>query len=182
MAWWWWIGAFGLVAGATVLRNKSLRRKVVSAIGKQLHGRAQRPRATSRPAGRTSKPAPRATRRPTPLRTSPLAPAPLATSTIARRPVLRVQKCSLACRKSRKSASTCDCACGGRDHGQYVTGTAAALRQPTSNRGQRAGYAASAVAARNAERARQRQQAAARSQKLQADAAARLARHGKGGS
>lgn len=42
--------------------------------------------------------------------------------------VLRPQRCSAACRQSRKPASTCDCACGGRYHGRYVPGTAAAIR------------------------------------------------------
>jgi hypothetical protein len=57
---------------------------------------------------------------------------------VARRPVVRIQRCSAACRTSRKPASTCDCACGGRDHGRYRTGTAANVRATKYTPAQRA--------------------------------------------
>jgi hypothetical protein len=111
--WLWWIGALSLFTGAVMFRRRRLRRKV---------GRKIRTRAGQAVQGRVRSAKAR-------QRSSSWKPAPLLTPTpTARKPVLRIQRCSAACRTSRKPASTCDCECGGRDHGRYRPDSAAAIR------------------------------------------------------
>ena len=156
MPWYWWLLALGLVGAVGVVKGKRTRRKVWRAI--RNYAKKQRKQRTKAAAKvRTAK---RQTRTPRRQPASPWQPAPLLTPPpVKRAPVLRVQRCSASCRMSRKPASTCDCACGGRDHGRYRTGTAASVRAtkytPEQKRAQR-------VAEARANRRRLAQQAAAR--------------------
>jgi len=140
MPWYWWLGALALVTAVGVVKGKRTRRKVWRAIRRYAKKRTSQ-RIKARGKARTAQ---RQTRRPQRAqRTSgPWKPAPLLTpQPVARRPIFRAQACSLACRKSTKPASTCDCACRGRDHGRYRAGTAANIRAtkytPTQQRTQR---------------------------------------------
>lgn len=124
MAWWWWVGGFALL----IVGVKPARRAVKRQILKVIHRKAQRPRKTTRrpPAKKVVRKAAR--RQPA----SPWKPVKPVVQPGVRAPkplaALRPQRCSMACRQSRKPASTCDCACNGRDHGRYRPGTAAAIR------------------------------------------------------
>jgi len=166
MAWWWWVGGFALVIVGVKPARRALKRQILKVI----HRKAQRrPRATSRPVAR---------RRPVKRRPStpwkPVAPV-VQPGVKPAKPlsVLRPQRCSAACRQSRKPASTCDCACGGRDHGRYVPGTAAAIRATRYTPEQKA-------AQRRAVEAAARQRWADKQKKLQAKGKP-ITRGGKGG-
>ena len=128
MPWYFWVGAITLVVGVSAWKGKRTGRKVWRAAQRYADKR-KRQRIKAQGRARTAK---RQTQLAKPARRtpqSPWKPAPLLTPPpVARRPVLRIQRCSAACRTSRKPASTCDCACRGRDHGRYRTGTAANIR------------------------------------------------------
>lgn len=125
MPWYFWVGAISLVTVVGVVKGKRTRRKVWRSIRRYADKR-RRQRIKARGKARTIQRQQRPVR---PVAQSPWKPAPLLTaSPVAPRPVLRIQRCSAACRTSRKPASTCDCACRGRDHGRYRTGSAASLR------------------------------------------------------
>lgn len=121
MAWWWWVGGFALVIVGVKPARRALKRQILKVVRRRAQ---RRPRATSRPAAR--RPAPKRTP------TSPWKPVAPVVQPGVKPPkpfsALRPQRCSAACRKSRKPATTCDCACNGRDHGRYRPGTAAAIR------------------------------------------------------
>jgi hypothetical protein len=125
MPWWWWVGALTLVGAVGVVKGKRTRRKVWRAVRRYAQKRRKakaKARAKARTATRQSRPGRAAAR--SPWREAQPSEPPQ----VARRPVVRIQRCSAACRTSHKPASTCDCACGGRDHGRYRTGTAANVR------------------------------------------------------
>ena len=159
MPWWFWPATISLVGAIWVVkgkRGKAARRKVWRAACKYAaKRRKQRTKASAKV--RTAQ---RQTRAPRRQPASPWQPAPLLTPPpVKRRPIFRASVCDLKCRKSTKPASTCDCSCGGRDHGRYVKGTAASIRAtkytPEQKRAQRAAEA-------RANRRRLAQQAAAR--------------------
>ena len=164
VAWWWWVGGLLLV----IVGFRPARRALGRQIAKTVRRRAtRRPRATSRPPARR-----RPARTPSTTPWKPVAPVPQP-GVPAPKPLAwaRPQRCSTACRRSRKPASTCDCACGGRDHGRYRPGTAAAIR------------AAPVTPAQKAARRRATEQAATdRWKKRQAAAQARAKPVTRGGS
>ena len=124
MPWYGWVIVLSLAAVGV----KPIRRALMQRITKRISGGpAKRSRTASRRP--PSKTAVRTARRPPSTPWKPVAPV-VQPGVRPPRPlsVLRPQRCSAACRQSRKPASTCDCACGGRDHGRYVPGTAAAIR------------------------------------------------------
>lgn len=117
MTWLWVLGGLLTAVVALVVGNRKLRRRAVGFAGRRFKRRpAARATRTARAGGRA---APRA-----PLAGYGQRPG---------RPIVRTAKCSAACRTSRKPAYTngvltCDCPCGGRDHGRYRPGTNASLR------------------------------------------------------
>lgn len=124
MAWWWWVGGSLLVIVGVRPVRRAMKRHIVKVIRRKGQ---RRPRTTSRrpPSKKVVRTATRRTKSPWKpvqpvVQPGVRAPKPLA--------ALRPQRCSSACRQSRKPASTCDCACNGRDHGRYRPGTAAAIR------------------------------------------------------
>jgi hypothetical protein len=148
MPWWWWVGALTLVGAVGVVKGKRTRRKVWRAVRRYAQKRRKakaKARAKARTATRQSRArakARTATRQSRPGRAAARSPwreaQPSEPPRVARRPVVRIQRCSAACRTSHKPASTCDCACGGRDHGRYRTGTAANVRATKYTPAQRA--------------------------------------------
>ena len=121
MAWWWWVGGLLLVIVGFRPARQALKRQILQGLRRK----AARPRrTTTRPARRRSTP-----RRSSATPWKPVQPVPQR-GTPPPKPLgwARPQRCSMACRQSRKPASTCDCACGGRAHGKYRPGTAAAIR------------------------------------------------------
>lgn len=130
MAFWWVLGGMAVLVGAIVLRDKSTRHKVIRAMARRWDKNVVRPQQSRKKAkarshlrgARTSaKGLPKAHRqfeRP-------------------RKPMLRPTRCTAACRTSRKPAFdrktgrlTCDCPCGGREHGMYRKGATAAPKLP----------------------------------------------------
>lgn len=115
MIWWVMLGGTLVLVGAVVLRSPKARRKVWRWMRRQWK---QQRRHTQRA-------------RPRPPKQAPLTGR---AQQVARRPVLRVERCSAACRTSRKplydkhGRMTCDCPCGGRHHGAYRRGQATAAR------------------------------------------------------
>lgn len=141
MPWYWWLGAIALVSAVGVVKGKRTRRKVWRAI-RNYAAKRRKQRAKAQRKARVTAARPTTARRPSTTRANGLQPAPLLTpKPVKRAPVFRASACSMACRKSTKPASTCDCACGGRDHGRYVAGTAASIRAtkytPAQQRAQR---------------------------------------------
>lgn len=170
MPWYFWVGALTLVGAVGVVKGKRTRRKVWRAIrryAKKRKSQRIKERGKARTAQRQQRPVRRAPQ-------SPWKPAPLLTaSPVASRPVLRLQRCSAACRTSRKPASTCDCACRGRDHGRYRPGSAASIRAMKYSTAQQ-------KAQRSAVNATRTQRWAEKQQRLQGKAKP-VARGGKGG-
>jgi hypothetical protein len=137
MPWWFWPCALLLAGGVWAWKGKRTRRKVWRAICRYAKKRTSQ-RVKARGRARAAKRQVR-TRRRTPAGWQPV--SLVDPPRVKRAPLLRAQVCSLACRKSTKPASTCDCACGGRDHGRYRPGTAANIRAtkltPAQKRAQR---------------------------------------------
>jgi hypothetical protein len=137
MPWYFWLAALSLVTAIGVVKGKRTRSKVWRAIRRYVKKRTSqrvKARGKARTAQRQSRP-----RRRTPAgwQSASLVDGPR----VKRAPVFRAQVCRLACRQSVKPPSTCDCACGGRDHGRYRLGTAASIRAtkltPVQKRAQR---------------------------------------------
>jgi hypothetical protein len=148
----WWFGATVLVTGAVLFASKRTRRKVWRAV-KKAHQKRQKAkiRANARAKRQAAK---RAPQRATPRRSStggwqPAQPVNPEPRRVPRKPILRAQRCSAACRTSRKPASTCDCACGGRDHGRYRPNTAAAIRATKYTKAQQVAQRRAEAKARN---------------------------------
>ena len=118
MIWWVLLGGTVVLAGTVLLRSPRARRKVARWLGRQWKAHRRQVKAERARAARAPKPAPLTGR----------------AQQVARRPVLRVERCSAACRTSRKplydkqGRMTCDCPCGGRHHGAYRRGAATAAR------------------------------------------------------
>lgn len=158
MPWYWWAGALVLVSAVGVVKGKRTRRKVWRAIRHYAKKRATARRKAQR-ATRVTAARPAGTRRAPAARGAGWQPAPLREpKPVKRAPILRASACSMACRKSAKPASTCDCACGGREHGRYQPGTAASIRATKYTPAQQAAQRRAEGAARNQRWADRQQQ------------------------
>lgn len=159
MPWYFWLGAIVLVTAVGVVKGKRTRRKVWRAIRSYAKKRATARRKAQRKA-RVAAGVTRAPRRAPAARARSWQQAPLLTpKPVKRAPILRAQVCRMDCRKSVKPASTCDCVCGGRDHGRYVKGTAASIRATKYTPAQKTAQRRAEGAARN-QRWAERNQAA----------------------
>ena len=159
MPWYFWVSVSALVMTVGVVKGGRPAKKVWRAAQRYAKKRkSQRIKAQGR--ARTAKRQAQLAKPARRIPQSPWKPAPLLTPQPApRRPVLRIQRCSAACRTSRKPASTCDCACRGRDHGRYRTGTAANIRATKYTPAQQTAQRRAQVKAGN-QRWKQRHQAA----------------------
>lgn len=176
MPWYFWIGALTLVTVVGAVKGKRTRHKVwrsIRAYAKKRRNQRLKTSGKARAARRQVQSQAR------PRRRSPAGwqQAPLLTPQKTKRaPILRASVCSIACRKSRKPASTCDCACGGRDHGRYVRGTAASIRATKYTPAQQKAQRRVEAATRNQRWQQRHQEAVAKANKGKP-----IPRGGKGG-
>lgn len=117
---WWVFGGMVVLVGAVVLRDKSTRHKVIRAMARSWERRSK-PKSKAKAKARQHLRARKAS-----VKTLPQARPRYERP---KRPKMLATKCSAACRTSRKPAFdkngqlTCDCPCGGREHGVYRRGS-----------------------------------------------------------